>query len=99
MVLKFSDRPFVARNPRGAGDNWRGRFPEGAQSMQSAPQNSGTPVWVMQANGQGDWALHHNGRWQKLSPFKDHRTGSVSWRMDGTQISNPVAWSMPRRAK
>jgi hypothetical protein len=98
MPLKFLDRPFVARNPSGGvGDNWRGRFPEGAQPIATAPERSGTPVWVMTADGQGSWALHYQNTWKKLSPFKESRSGSVQWRMDGTTISNPVAWSLPRK--
>jgi len=98
MVLKFSDRPFTARNPSGGmGDNWRGRFPADAQPIATAPERSGTPVWVVQANGQGHWALHHNGAWQKLQPFKDFKSGAVSWRMSGERISQPVAWSLPRK--
>jgi hypothetical protein len=97
MVLKFLDRPQLGRNPRGGvGDDWSGRFPQG-QPIATAPQNSGTPVWVMQANGQGSWALHYGGGWKKLSPFKDSKSGGVQWRMDGTMISNPVAWSLPRK--
>jgi len=98
MPLKYLDRPFVARNASGGvGDNWRGRFPEGAQPMATAPERSGTPVWVMTANGQGSWALHHNGAWQKLQPYKDFKSGAVSWRMCGEHISQPVAWSLPRK--
>src|SRR5262245_8451739 len=98
MPLKFLDRPFVARNPRGGvGDDWGGRFPQGSQPIATASQHSGTPVWVMTANGQGNWALHHNGAWQKLSPFKESKSGSVQWRMNGEHISHPVAWSLPRK--
>ena len=81
-----------------AGNLWN-RFPQGSQPIATAPERSGTPVWVMRANGQGDWALHHNGAWQKLAPFKDFRDGTVRWRMSGELIPNPVAWAMPQRKK
>src|SRR5262245_52658346 len=98
MVLKFLGQSFVARDPRGGGgDNWASRFPQGSQPIATAPQHSAQPVWVMTANGQGNWALHHNGAWQKLQPFKDFKSGAVTWRMNGEQISQPVAWSMPRK--
>ena len=42
------------------------------------------------------WGLYHCGQWQKLEPFKDGG-GAVSWRLNGSAISNPVAWSLPRR--
>jgi len=98
MTLKFSDKPQVHYGDQGsAADIWQ-RFPQGAQPIATPPERSGSPVWVMQANGMGDWALHHNGAWRKLVPFKDWRDpGRVSWRMDGTEIVNPVAWSMPKR--
>ena len=94
MSLKFLDKSQLQSG--GANDVWQ-RFPAGSQSMQTAPQNSATPIVVYEANGQGHWALHHNGAYRKLAPFKDWRTGSVSWRMDGTQIPHPVAWSLPRK--
>jgi hypothetical protein len=97
MPLKFLDRPFVARNPRGVGDDWGGRFPQGSQPIATAPERSGTPVMVYEANGTGHWALHYHNGWKKLSPFKDSKSGGVQWRMDGTMVSNPVAWSPPKR--
>src|SRR5215813_9095861 len=83
-------------NQGSAADMWR-RFPAGSQSIATAPERSATPIVVYESNGQGHWALHHNGAWRKLSPYKDFRDGSVSWRMDGTEVPNPVAWSMPQK--
>ena len=92
MSLKFSNTPQLQYGNQGtASDIWQ-RFPAGSQPIATAPERSGTPVWVMQANGQGDWALHHNGAWQKLEPFKDWKDGSVQWRMCGESIPHPVAW-------
>src|SRR5262245_10904455 len=97
MALKFSEKPQLHYGTQGsAADIWR-RFPEGAQPIATAPERSGSPMQVFEANGTAHWALHHNGAWRKLSPFRDFKDGSVSWRLDGTQISNPVAWSPPRK--
>ena len=95
MTLKFSDRPQLHYGQQGA-NPWA-RFPQGAAPIATAPERSSQPIIVHEANGHQHWALHHNGAWRKLSPFKDFKTGAVSWRMDGTQINNAVAWSLPRK--
>jgi len=84
MSLKFLDKSQIQSG--GASDIWQ-RFPQGAQPIATAPQNTSTPILVHEANGQGHWALHHNGAYRKLAPFKDWKTGAVSWRMDGTSRS------------
>jgi hypothetical protein len=99
MSLKFSDKPQLHYGDQGSAANIWQRFPAGSQSIATAPSRSATPIVVYEPNGQGHWALHHNGAWRKLSPFKDSRSGSVSWRMDGTEISNAVAWSLPQTKK
>src|SRR5262245_16670723 len=96
MSLKFSDKPVLNYSGNQASDVWR-RFPEGAQPIASAPERSATPILVHEANGTTSWALHHSGAWRRLAPFRDFRDGSVQWRMDGTEIAHPVAWSMPKR--
>jgi hypothetical protein len=96
MTLKYSDKPQLSYG-RATGDDWRGRFPADAQPIATAPERSATAVLVYEPNGQGHWAMHYSGAWRKVAPFKDWRTGSISWRMDGTEVNNPVAWSMPRR--
>jgi hypothetical protein len=93
MSLKFLNKSQISGNQQ---SNPWARFPAHAQSMASAPQTS-QPILIHEANGKTSWALHHMGSWRKLAPFKDHKTGAVSWRMDGTQVSNPVAWSLPRK--
>jgi len=97
MVLKYASTPQLhyGGNQGSVSDVWR-RFPEGARPIATAPETA-TPIVVYEPNGTGHWALHHNGAWRKLAPFKDFRDGSVRWRMDGTEISHPVAWSMPRK--
>jgi hypothetical protein len=96
MVLKFSDRPQLNYGGNQPASPWN-RFPQGSQPIASAPESTSTPVIVTQANGHSHWALHYQNAWRKISPFKDWRTGAVSWRMDGTEITNPVAWSYPKR--
>src|SRR5215470_4032051 len=99
MSLKFSNQPQLKFNADGSRYNFQGRFPQGAQPIASAPQETSQPLAVYEANGKGHWALHHSGAWRKISPFRDGCTGAVNWRMDGTTISNPVAWNYPRRGK
>jgi hypothetical protein len=94
MVLKYSDKPQLHGGQ--SGSNWRGRFPADAQPIATAPERSAQPILVYEANGTGHWALHHGGAWRKLAPYKDWRTGDVQWRMDGTAISQAVAW-LPKR--
>ena len=94
MVLKFRDTPQTGN--QGPSNPWP-RLPQGAQPIATAPENSATPIVVYERNGQAHWALHHRGAWQKLSPKKDWRSGEVRWAMDGTQISNTVAWGIPRK--
>src|SRR5262245_30936096 len=94
MSLKFLDKSQLQSG--GANDVWQ-RFPQGAQSMQTAPQNTSTPIIVYEPSGAGHWALYHRGAFRKLAPFKDFKNGTVSWRMDGTEVAHPVAWSMPQK--
>ena len=96
MTLKFSDRPQVHYGNRSASDIWQ-RFPQGAQPIATAPERTSQPIIVMEANGHQHWAINHRGAWQKLEPFKDWRSGTVTWRMCGESIAQPVAWSMPRK--
>jgi len=95
LTLKFSDKPQVYGDQR-RGSAWD-RFPQGAQPIATAPERSSQPVVVIEANGHQHWALHHRGSWQKLAPFKDHRSGAVNWRMSGESIPQPVAWLLPKR--
>jgi hypothetical protein len=99
MVLKFLDKPQLGRNPSGAGDDWRSRFPEGSQPIATAPEQTSTPIVVYSADGTAQWALPHRGGWAKLQAYKDFKTGAVSWRMNGEHVNQPVAWSSPRRGK
>ena len=96
MSLKFSNRAVLHYG--GQESNLWNRFPQGAQPIASAPQNSAQPVIVYESNGKGHYALYHRNGWQKLSPFKDSKDGSVSWRMDGTEIP-AVAWALPQRKR
>ena len=96
MTLKFAPTPQVFYNGDPTVSTWS-RFPQGTQPIATAPERTSQPLIVHEANGRQHWALHHHGAWQKLEPFQDWRTGSVSWRMSGQSIPNPVAWSMPQK--
>jgi|SRR5262249_2276244 len=97
MTLRYSDKPQLHYGNQGSASNMWQRFPQGAQPIATAPQRTSQPIIVYEATGLPHWALHHNSAWRKLAPYRDWRTGTTSWRMDGTEISNPVAWSMPQR--
>jgi hypothetical protein len=98
MSLKYSDKPQLSYggDQGSASEIWR-RFPQGSQPIATAPERTSTPIVVYEPSGQGHLALHYNQAWRKVAPFQDWRTGSVSWRMDGTVIPNAVAWSLPKR--
>jgi hypothetical protein len=93
MSLKFSDKPQVYRSQ--AASPWA-RFPQGAQPIATAPQQSATAIQVHEADGKTHWALYHQNEWRKLAPFRDHKSGAVTWRMNGERVNRPVAWS-PRK--
>src|SRR5262245_17784440 len=95
MALRFLNRSQI-QSGQGGNDIWR-RFPEGAQPIASAPERTSQPIIVYEPSGVGHWALYHRGALRNLAPFKDFKNGTVSWRMDGTEIAHPVAWSMPQR--
>src|SRR5262245_11315315 len=97
MSLKYSDKPQLRYGGDGSRYDFQNRSPQGSQPIASAPENTAQPVIVIEANGHQHWAIHHRNAWRKLAPFKDHRSGAVQWRMDGTTVPNPVAWSPPKR--
>ena len=96
MSLKFLTTPQVNFGSPGAADRVRSKLPADALPIATAPAASATPVIVYGVDAKGHWALHHRGGWQKLAPFKDSQTGAVSWRMNGEEINQPIAW-LPRK--
>jgi hypothetical protein len=95
MVLKYADTPQLHYGGQQS-DPWK-RFPQGSQPIATAPAASATPLLIYDATGKGYWALRHRDGWQKLSPYKDHVTGAVSWRMNGEQVQQPIAWALPQK--
>src|SRR5215468_10595086 len=97
MALKYSDRPQLIY-----GDNVSRQgvattqqpLPPNAQPMRTAPP---TPVLVYERWGVPRWAHHRANSWRVLTDYKDPFNGKISWREDGTVISNPVAWCPPPR--
>ena len=90
MALKYSDRPYTGRQMGGLALT---RLPAGAQPMHTAPSASATPVVIYSADGRSQWALNHRDSWRKLEPFKDSKSGAVTWRMNGEMVPQPIAWS------
>jgi hypothetical protein len=93
MSFKYSDKPQVGRN---ATSRYNMQLPAGSLPIASVPLQSATPIQVHDADGKTHWALYHRNEWQKLAPFKDHRSGAINWRMCGERVAQPVAWS-PRK--
>lgn len=96
MALTYSRTPVLnygGEPTKSAADNsWRRRFPPEAQPIATAPLNTSTPIEVYEPNGEGWLAIHHRGQWQKLREDYDDRTGATSIVMEGSQVTNPVAW-------
>jgi hypothetical protein len=92
MALKFLDRPFVARNPRGA-ENVAARAPAGAMPIATAPEN--TRFVAVEANGQQHWAMRHRGHIEKLRVHKDFRSGVQRFYGDGA-LPNALWWVPPK---
>jgi hypothetical protein len=99
MTLKFSSKRQIVDDQWSAFGNVPA-LPAGAQSLASAPTTGATPVQVLARDAKGNvaakWALYHRDGWRELEPFKDFRDGSVTWRMNGTTIGQPIAW-LPRK--
>jgi hypothetical protein len=89
MSLKYTT---TNQYSNGQANRFVNRLPAGVQRIESAPQTS-TPICVYEPEGRPRWALHHSGAWRELKPFRNGNNGSVQWRMDGTLINHPIAWS------
>jgi hypothetical protein len=95
MSLKYTNKPqYGSPSPV---DQLRSKLPADAQPIATAPRASATPIVVYGSDGKGHWALAHRDSFHKLAPYKDFRTGAVSWRMNGEQIPHAIAWSLPRK--
>jgi hypothetical protein len=92
MSFRYSDKVQLRSGPQTAVDVWS-RFPANAQPITSAPQLGSQPVKVFDPSGKSRWALYHCGAWRGLAPQKDFKTGQVRWAMDGSLISQAVAWA------
>ena len=97
MSLKYASTRQLHYGSPSRVDRVIAKIPAGAQPISTAPSASASPVIVYGADGVGHWALYHRNSWQKLRPFKDDKYGSVSWRMDGDQVEQPIAWALPRQ--
>jgi hypothetical protein len=101
MPIRYASTPQIRYG--GSGSRYDVQPPAGSYPISTAPTQSAQPVIVYENDGKGgykgSWALFHRDGWRRLSPFKDHKSGAISWRMDGTQISHPISWSPPRRGK
>jgi hypothetical protein len=92
MVLKYSDKPQLARG-QGGSDNWRSRFPAHSRSMESVPMMGARPIKLFDPSGQARWGLHHLGAWRGGAWNRNSFTGQWEWRLDGALINNPVRWA------
>ena len=94
MALKYASTPQLKYGNQWGGSRFTSRLPAGVQPIRTAPTTSQAIV-VYETNGRPRWALNHNGAWRELKPFRDNPNDptKVSWRMDGTLINAPIAWS------
>jgi hypothetical protein len=91
MALKYSDRPqLIYGNQPSPDANWRARFPDNAQPIESAPER-GAPCWIFEPSGDAYRSVFYRGQWTKLEPQRD-AAGTVRWQMTGERVERPVAW-------
>jgi hypothetical protein len=91
VPIKYASTPQLRNGQQTNNDVWN-RFPANARPIDSAPTMS-QPIKVFDPSGKSQWALFHCGAWRGLSPQKDFKTGAVRWAMDGSLISQAVAWA------
>jgi hypothetical protein len=94
MSLRYTDKPYGGRDARGASDNWRSRFPQDAMPISQAPAQV---IVAYGADGQGHLAHYRSGAYRKLTWQRDSKTRAGTLREDGTTLSNPVMFTLPRR--
>ena len=86
--------PRYSTTPFGLKPAARVQFPQNARAISTAPQATARPIWVYEQNGKRHAALFHKGQWMKVVQFpRDQHSGQVRVAMDGTTVSNPIAWS------
>ena len=62
--------------------------------LPTAPQATARPIWVYERDGKRHAALFHKGQWMKVVRFpRDPHSGQARVAMDGTTVSNPIAWA------
>jgi hypothetical protein len=96
MPLVYSTKPQLHYGSPSRVDKVIARIPQGAQPIGTAPQASAVPIQVIDGDGKASWCLYHRDCWRKLEPHKDGKYGSVSWRMNGEFVRQPIAW-IPRQ--
>jgi hypothetical protein len=86
--------PRYSTTPWGVKPEQRPNFPANAQPINTAPQATARPIWVYERDGKRHAALYHRGQWQRVVRFpRDPHSGQTRVAMDGSVISNPIAWS------
>ena len=85
---RYSERPYGLAPKQGP------KFPQHAKPIATAPQATSRPVWVYERDGKRHPALFHKGQWMRVVSYpRDPHTGQTRRAMDGTVVSNPIAWS------
>ena len=85
----------ISEQPYGLKPAARVQFPENAQAISTARNGDRKTIWVYEQNGKRHPALFHKGQWMKVVRFpRDSHTGQARVAMDGTTVSNPIAWSV-----
>jgi hypothetical protein len=97
MAIRYSDRPqlqYGSGNGQSFEQYWAERFPPHAQPIATAPEHSGSPVYIYEPSGECHVAMYKSNRgWLKMEPRKDEYTGATHWRLTDERIAQPVLWA------
>ena len=86
--------PRYSPTPYGVKPEQKVQFPAHAQPISTAPTATARAVILYERDGKRHAALYHRGQWMKVVRYpRDPHTGQARVAMDGTVISNPLAWS------